>query len=480
VNISALAGLWYSLLQKDPSMAILQPGIGIINYEFFRTWIDTQPEQELAKCLNSDFFIEGLRKLIVADLAYAQFLTHMRRRLFDYYNEGQPEPIWAEELALALAEQGFITEYAACETPEETTGIAKMLRTAQGASVFECALLACYRPLNSASALAKALRKNPSTALRPIIQQQIEQPRQESVLAITVKSIGGLKDRISAKVRKQYEENPYPRWISIGRVQMNNDMVIAQNPDYARAQSILVAGCGTGSHLLSVALMHPGAMVTGLDLSRASLAYARRKSEEMGIKNVRLIQGDLQNVVKLKQEFDIIESVGVLHHLADPEKGWQALAAVLKPRGLMKIGLYSSTARKHIIDCQKWLDDRDIPPTPEGIRQARKILIDLPDDHPFKSMTGYFDFYTTSMVRDFLFHVQEHNFSIERIRDDIGNLGLSFIGFSGIGRKMAALYREAYPMDTGMTDLANWAAFEQAHPQCFIGMYVFWCRKEGK
>ena len=43
---------------------------------------------------------------------------------------------------------------------------------------------------------------------------------------------------------------------------------------------------------------------------------------------------------------DLIESLGVLHHLADPWEGWDRLLALLRPGGVMMLGLYSQPARR--------------------------------------------------------------------------------------------------------------------------------------
>ena len=52
------------------------------------------------------------------------------------------------------------------------------------------------------------------------------------------------------------------------------------------------------------------------------------------------MQADILDLGKLKKQFDIIESAGVLHHMKDPMAGWQVLTDRLKLGGLMKIGLY--------------------------------------------------------------------------------------------------------------------------------------------
>ncbi|MCK7581392.1 MAG: class I SAM-dependent methyltransferase [Chromatiales bacterium] len=113
--------------------------------------------------------------------------------------------------------------------------------------------------------------------------------------------------------------------------------------------SILVAGCGTGLHSLDVARRYPEAQILAVDLSLASLAYAKRKTHELGVTNVRYAQADILRLNELDESFDLIESVGVLHHLQDPIAGWKALLAHLRPDGFMSIGLYSEWARRDIV-----------------------------------------------------------------------------------------------------------------------------------
>ena len=59
------------------------------------------------------------------------------------------------------------------------------------------------------------------------------------------------------------------------------------------------------------------------------------------------MQADILNLGQLNKQFDIVESVGVLHHMGNPMEGWKVLTDCLKPGGLMKIGLYSELARKN-------------------------------------------------------------------------------------------------------------------------------------
>jgi len=55
--------------------------------------------------------------------------------------------------------------------------------------------------------------------------------------------------------------------------------------------------------------------------------------------------------------------------------------------------------------------------------------------------------------------------------------GLAFLGFEPVGGKTLQEYRSAHPDDPACTNLRYWHAFEQEHPETFIGMYLFWCAR---
>ena len=56
---------------------------------------------------------------------------------------------------------------------------------------------------------------------------------------------------------------------------------------------ILIAGCGTGLHVSQVAHRYPSARILAVDMSLPSLAYARRKIREAGLRNVECVQADI-------------------------------------------------------------------------------------------------------------------------------------------------------------------------------------------
>jgi SAM-dependent methyltransferase len=214
--------------------------------------------------------------------------------------------------------------------------------------------------------------------------------------------------------------------------------------------------------------------VLAIDLSLTSLGYARRKAAELGLTNVQFAQADILNLGALGASFDMIEAGGVLHHLGDPAAGWRVLAAMLRPGGVMHVGLYSELARADIRAVRAFIAERGYGQTAGDIRRCRQELMQFPDGTPARNVAKYEDFFTTSECRDLLFHVQEHHLTILAIRAMIEASDLSFIGFDG---PAAQLYRQRFPEDAAMTDLDRWHQLEIENPLTFTGMYQFWVQR---
>ena len=86
------------------------------------------------------------------------------------------------------------------------------------------------------------------------------------------------------------------------------------------------------------------------------------------------------------------------------------------------------------------------------------------------------DYNATSAIRDLLFHVQEHQFTIPRLKRMLEVNGLEFLGFLFRDAQVKALYLERFPDDPACVDMDTWAVFEAEFPLTFVSMYQFWCR----
>lgn len=455
--------------------------------------LEREAPKELRAFCNDWLLIAALERIALTNHANEASFTRLRASLLRLTMIGPRSAALTETvtpLALFLGCQCFINEYVWDQTPDETAMAEKLVLRVQAAiatetlSDLELGMLACYKPLH-ASRLVTMWGQSPLAAGNParqaLLRMQVREPVQEAAIAPQVPQLKPVADATSLAVQAQYEENPYPRWLALAWAapisyleQVARDIAPAPlSPGKeARQPDILIAGCGTGRHAFSYARTFAGARITAIDLSLASLAYATRKGQELRIANVRLLNGDLLDLDALAQQFDVISSVGVLHHMADPEAGLKSLLRRLKPDGYLQIGLYSEHARRDIVRIREEIARQGLPATPEGIRACRAWVRE--HSSYAKLMIQAEDFYSTSMVRDLLFHVQEKRYTIPQIADMLARHKLEFLGFSSTPAK--ALYHRAYPEDEAMQDLETWGALELEHPDMFRGMYQFWAR----
>jgi SAM-dependent methyltransferase len=117
-------------------------------------------------------------------------------------------------------------------------------------------------------------------------------------------------------------------------------------PNFFRGKIGLDAGCGAGRHLLRVSDL--GAEVVGFDLSNAvDVAYQK----VFQLPNIHVVQCDIYNLPFRKDIFDFVYSLGVIHHLPNPEQGFRGLIPFLKPEnGAIFFLVYQKSMRKIILD----------------------------------------------------------------------------------------------------------------------------------
>ena len=220
------------------------------------------------------------------------------------------------------------------------------------------------------------------------------------------------------------------------------------------APEALVAGCGTGSHSIITAQRFRGIRVLAIDLSLSSISYAKRKTQELGITNIEYAQADILKLGDIARTFDIIESVGVLHHLADPFAGWRTLLSLLRPGGFMGLGFYSELARRHVVKAREIIAARGYSSTPDDIRRFRQDLAVGDLGVELQRLSQFSDFFSTSECRDLLFHVQEHRLTLGQIESFLAEFGLHFIGFE-LDPRVLHQYRVRFTDDPSGTQFAQ-------------------------
>jgi tRNA (cmo5U34)-methyltransferase len=103
------------------------------------------------------------------------------------------------------------------------------------------------------------------------------------------------------------------------------EAAVATNPG---ARRLLDVGCGAGNYSLKLLQAIPALDVTLLDLSQPMLDRARERTMAAGAAPVRLMQGDVREVVLGEAVFDVIVAAAVFHHLRTDEE-WQGVFAKL-------------------------------------------------------------------------------------------------------------------------------------------------------
>jgi tetratricopeptide (TPR) repeat protein/SAM-dependent methyltransferase len=445
---------------------------------------------------NSQLLQSLLIRSPVVEFALEQFLTLVRHAILDAAVDAVVCGN-AEEKTLsiycALARQCFINDYIFSYTDEEfnrATLLREKLVAALGSGTAIPPLwpvaVAAYFPLSSLPSAGILLNQSWPASVTALLRQQIAEPLQEQQYRDAIPRLTTIEDSVSRRVRQQYEEHPYPKWIdpALARKGFSVDGYLRHqfpfksfSPFSTGANiNILVAGCGTGQESVDTARRFPGAHVLAVDLSLSSLCYAKRKTLELGLANVEYAQGDIMQLASIGRMFDAIVSVGVLHHLADPMAGWRQLLSILRPGGFMRLGFYSERARRSVVAARNFIAERGYDANAEDIRRCRQDLRSLNDGRDFSQLTGFGDFFATSECRDLLFHVEEHRFVLPQIKEMLGILDLDFIGFD-LEPRVTKKYQERYPDDNSKTNLDYWHDFETEYPNTFLGMYQFWVQK---
>ncbi|QOZ22009.1 hypothetical protein XI02_33920 [Bradyrhizobium sp. CCBAU 21365] len=442
--------------------------------------------------LARDLFLRSaMEATTLASMQLEVLLGYARAELLQLAGEQGQDEVDDEIVAFAcaLARQCFINEYVYAQTAAESEGAGALrdrllqdLTSGAAISPLTLAVVAAYFPLHALPAADALLRLDWPATVAGLLRVQLREPREEMEERSAIAGLTPIKNSVSVDVMRQYEENPYPRWTVNPLTAFAADRARGRTvatADQQAERDILIAGCGTGSHAIQIAQVYPNARLLAVDISMTSLAYARRKTRELGLRNIDYAQADILELGSIGRTFDSIESVGVLHHLAEPLAGWRVLVSLLRPGGTMRIGLYSHLARRVIVEARDRIAARNYRATTEDIRRCRQDIFREADK--WKPLIGAKDFYSMSGCRDLLFNVMEHRLTIPEIAAFLSEHGLTFGGFEPFDDPAVLdQFRKQFPSAADEANLDQWHRFEVDHPETFWDMYVFMVGKSAR
>lgn len=449
-------------------------------FESFKSSFELPGAKEI---LFAPYFLLGLKNIYSQRFKFEQVLIFLRSY---YLQKIENNELFSDNeitLISALAHQCFLNEYIFFQTEAEGEFIHQLrqklekLEIIQQEHISSIILYGCFAPLTSLGNHKLLLELNSTNDVEDLFTLQIKEPQKEETLKNSLQSLGEIKNKISQTVRQQYEENPYPRWKAESIFQPFHTRHLSKK--HIAKQKVLIAGCGTGKQIVTTYHYYPNSEFTCIDISRASLAYAKRKLIEYQLdKQIKLYQCDILDVDNLNTHFDHIECGGVLHHMQDPEAGLRSLVNNLKTGGQMKIALYSKLGRRRIKLARDRIEQEGLSSSAEHIRAFRKQLIEETiqgkEDFP---LNRWKDFYSLSECRDLLFHKQEICFDLIEIQQMLKNTGLTFERMS-LDLAIQNDFQLQYPNEEQLSDLSCWHLYEQDNPDTFGGMYQFSVHKK--
>lgn len=244
-----------------------------------------------------------------------------------------------------------------------------------------------------------------------------------------------MPDNYLPQVRNQYEALPYPpcnpederqrlvlSWLE--DLPMINHYCFAGKQSFRNGFRALVAGGGTGDATIFLAeqLRATNAEIVHLDMSEASIALAKERARIRGLNNITWVHDSLLNLPRLDlAPFDYINCSGVLHHLADPDLGFRALRAVLKPDGAIGLMVYATAGRTGVYQMQALMrlangaqaDDQ------RKIANTRDLLASLPPSNWFKRSEDLHHDHKAgdAGIYDLLLHSQDRSYSVGELFD---------------------------------------------------------------
>lgn len=292
-------------------------------------------------------------------------------------------------------------------------------------------------------------------------------------------------DPAEARVQAQYERFPYPprnpeddRTRIIGTWLDNLDLInhhgFRGKKRFDQGFRALVAGGGTGdgSIFLAHQLRDTDAEIVHLDVSAAAIDIARRRAAVTGLeRRIRFVQASLLELPALGLgRFDYVNCIGVLHHLADPEAGLDALLGALVDDGVMAILVYGEYGRTGVYQMQALLRLLNAGIDDEALQltNARAVLAAVPATNWFKrgeDLHGDHVHGGDAGLYDLLLHPQDRAYTVPQLYAWLADRKGLHLKFSALQRGRLAYQPETYLPAASDVLLARLAAMPERERQ---------------
>ena len=465
------------------------------------------------KLLKEELFQLIIQKCLCANIFLEKLLTKLRSEILQTYlnfsrdNKDNKDntDILNKNYAFisSMAEQCYLNEYIWFQSNNEIHEIKKLadkINFSDDIYELEITIITCYLPLNTLKRISTRIAKYKTYNIlfKKILDIGLVEPLLEAELSESIDTTYITTDPVSKKIRQQYEETPHNKWkytnkpkkfnffynlnmdikpnIFEHKITYDDNNLIIEYQNKFKRPNVLIAGCGTGIDTV-LATRYKNSNILGVDLSKASLAFAKRKTEELNFINIDFLHTDILQLKNLDKKFDVIECTGALHHLKDPNAGIKILLDILEPHGFLKLGLFSESSKVKMTNAKEFVKKNKLPNTNEAIRNCREEIMNNSPDPLISNITNNLSFYSMSAIKDLLFYDHEHFFTLTKIHKILKDFDLEFLGFNFQNLSTHKDFSKLFPNDKKNISLDNWKLFENNNPNIFSSMYQFWVRQ---
>lgn len=303
---------------------------------------------------------------------------------------------------------------------------------------------------------------------RAMLRRYLESPPMPAASAQTLERN---RDRVNigGEVRRFYDEQPFNHWTNVraAAASVRDPEILSAYPDLHRQLDgggilrALDAGCGGG--WLSAALaFHHGLEVVGVDFSQCSLDRAQELANALGVgPRVQFVEADLL-ALDLGESFDLVVSLGVLHHTADPRGACQRIARHARPGGALYLGLYHRPGRRPFLDHFRQLIERDGPE--RAFEAFRRLSDDRRSDEE----------HLRSWFRDQVLHPRESQHTLREVNGWLTDLGWRIVSTSINRFERFERVEDLFPLEAGYAHRSERALAED---RFFPGFFTVLARR---
>lgn len=468
------------------------------------------PDNDLRRFIHYPIVNYLLSNEIIKDINQEIVFSRLRYEFLKLcFNDSFKKNNIVSSFLLSLSNQYHLNEYIAQPHDVEKKLLNKLISKLNLSSnnindnIFNVAVLSCYLPLNLYLNNYRDLLVNYNGVddnFKSIIKLHFldyDEINEIKNNYLSPSNIETLKNDVTKSVKNQYEDRPFPVWncakVSADKSLTYYDKVFEllnfnkiNKPK--KIANVLIAGCGTGQHGILRALECNDINFTAIDISSSSLAFAIKRAKELRVNNIKFSLEDINTYTNNEFKFDIIECVGVLHHLENPNKGLSNLNSLLADDGLLHLGLYSHKAREYMLGyCRDIINSNGLDKSNSSIIKFRELVLDdnininKIDYLKLSKFKLFRDFYSLSGLRDLLFHEHEIEYSTKQIKQLLIKSNFDFLCFQfrdyNLMKNKINDFNNKSSFSVSPNSLDNWDAFEDKYPTSFIEMYIMWLSK---